>query len=268
MLEPGVADPFVETDALPTVSELFGEIATTMAVSVATAAVEAGLMVALFVPSFSLVVCDPMVVWLAEVAAPVGRGKLAALTGWVTPEPSTRSPPERLVESAFMVPVVYVGAAVVAVAPESPALDGGAEPVVPTLGFDTVSELLGEMATTSAGSVATAAVEAGFTAAVLVPSLIFVVWLPRVVWFAAVLAPVGRETVPETFVTFHVPDCVAATVPVTVAFKFAAVGCATVKEPVPAFAVTVPLTGCVVALESVRNAPAVVKLRAFAVEFV
>jgi hypothetical protein len=54
-----------------------------------------------------------------------------------------------------------------------------------------VMELLGLIATTKAGSEATAAVLAALTAAVLVPSLIFVVWLPTVVWFAEVDAPVG-----------------------------------------------------------------------------
>jgi hypothetical protein len=37
-------------------------------------------------------------------------------------------------------------------------------------------------------------------------------------WFAAVAAPVGRETVPETFVIFHVPLCETAGVFVTNAF--------------------------------------------------
>jgi hypothetical protein len=60
------------------------------------------------------------------------------------------------------------------------------------LGTDVVvMGVFGLMDTTSAGSAATAAVEAALTAAVFVPSFIFVVWLPRVVWFAAVDAPVG-----------------------------------------------------------------------------
>jgi hypothetical protein len=35
-------------------------------------------------------------------------------------------------------------------------------------------------------------------------------------WFADVEAPVGNDTVPVMFVMFHGPDCVAATVPLTV----------------------------------------------------
>ena len=60
-------------------------------------------------------------------------------------------------------------------------------------------------------------------------------------------APVGRLIVPEMFPMFQVPDCAAWTanvpVPTTVALRLAAVACATVKFPVPAFAVTVPVTG-------------------------
>src|SRR5688572_14248713 len=40
--------------------------------------------------------------------------------------------------------------------------------------------------------------------------------VPSAGCFAAVAAPVGRDTVPEMLVMFQVPDCVAATVPVTV----------------------------------------------------
>jgi hypothetical protein len=75
--------------------------------------------------------------------------------------------------------------------------------------------LLGEMATTRAGSVATAAVDAALTAAVFVPSFTLVVWLPRVVWFAEVAAPDGRGRVAAD----------------------------TAMVPVPALAVTVPDTG-------------------------
>ena len=88
----------------------------------------------MFVPSLTLVVWFPSVVWFAAVAAPVGSGSDAA---------------------------------------------------------DTATVLFGETATTSAGSVAIAAVDAAFTAAVFVPSLTLVVWFPSVVWFAAVAAPVG-----------------------------------------------------------------------------
>jgi hypothetical protein len=45
----------------------------------------------------------------------------------------------------------------------------------PTLGLVAVIELLGEIATTNAGSVARGAVDAALTAAVLVPSVIRVV---------------------------------------------------------------------------------------------
>jgi hypothetical protein len=62
---------------------LFGEMATTRAVSVATAAVEAALIVAAWVPSLSCVVCVPMVIWFDAVAAPVGSGRDAADTGTV-----------------------------------------------------------------------------------------------------------------------------------------------------------------------------------------
>jgi hypothetical protein len=48
-------------------------------------------------------------------------------------------------------------------------------------GNPTVRVLFGLTATTRAGSVAVAAVLAALTAAVFVPSLIFVVWLPTVV---------------------------------------------------------------------------------------
>lgn len=41
--------------------------------------------------------------------------------------------------------------------------------------------LFGEIATTTAGSVAAAAVEAAFTAALLVPSVIFVLWVPPMI---------------------------------------------------------------------------------------
>jgi hypothetical protein len=68
---------------------LLGEIATTSAGSVAAAAVLAALTAAVLVPSFTFVVWEPMVVWFAEVAAPVGRGKEAAETGCVTALPST-----------------------------------------------------------------------------------------------------------------------------------------------------------------------------------
>jgi hypothetical protein len=60
---------------------------------------------------------------------------------------------------------------------------------------------------------------------------------------------------PDTGPTFHGPLCVAATVPVTVAVEARATGpeiwtcvplwLATLKGPVPAFAVTVPDTGWV-----------------------
>ena len=39
----------------------------------------------------------------------------------------------------------------------------------------------------------------------------------------SVAAPVGRDTVPLMLLIFQVPDCVAATVPVTVALRLAAV---------------------------------------------
>jgi hypothetical protein len=53
--------------------------------------------------------------------------------------------------------------------------EGRAALFEPTDGLDAVIELFGLIATTIAVSVATAAVLAGFTVAVLVPSLIFVV---------------------------------------------------------------------------------------------
>jgi hypothetical protein len=71
------------SDAAETGTVLLGLTATTKAVSVATAAVEAALMVPERVPSLSWVVWVPTVVWFAEVAAPVGRGRLAALTATV-----------------------------------------------------------------------------------------------------------------------------------------------------------------------------------------
>src|SRR5258708_6596452 len=40
--------------------------------------------------------------------------------------------------------------------------------------------------------------------------------VPNAGCFAAVAAPGGSDTVPDIFVTSHVPDCVAAIVPLTV----------------------------------------------------
>ena len=110
--------------------------------------------------------------------------------------------------------------------------------------------LFGLTATTRAGSVAAAAVEAALTAAVFVPSLTLVVWLPRVVWFAEVAAPVGRGR--EAAETARVPvPALAVTVPLTGwvtaepstfhAVVFAVLPGCTVQVP-PWFAVTVPET--------------------------
>jgi hypothetical protein len=64
--------------------------------------------------------------------------------------------------------------------------------------------LLGEIATTKAGSAATAAVEAAFTAAVLVPSVIF----SKIALEAT--SPVGIVFVPSVTFTGHPPDRAAA----------------------------------------------------------
>jgi hypothetical protein len=73
-----------------------------------------------------------------------------------------------------------------------------------TDGFAAVIELFGEIATTSAGSVATAAVEAAFTATVFVPSVIF---SKRA---RAAASPVGIVLVPSVTLTGHPSDRAAA----------------------------------------------------------
>jgi len=53
----------------------------------------------------SVVTCDPLV-WFTAVAAPVGSGSDAALTGWVTADPSTLSAPAVVSERALVWPFV------------------------------------------------------------------------------------------------------------------------------------------------------------------
>jgi hypothetical protein len=62
---------------------VLGETATTIAGSVATGAVEAALTATVLVPSLTLVVWLPRVVWLADVEAPVGSAIDATETGSV-----------------------------------------------------------------------------------------------------------------------------------------------------------------------------------------
>src|SRR6202142_3611039 len=140
--------PLVSVGAV-TATVLFGLTATTSAGSVAAAAVLAAFTAAVFVPSFTLVVWLPRVVWFAEVAAPEGRGRDAAETAMV-PVP------------AFAVTV-----------PEP-----GTVPVMGAGASDTGTVLVGEIATTTALSAATAAVDAALTEATLVPSVILVCWEP------------------------------------------------------------------------------------------
>jgi hypothetical protein len=160
---------------------VFGDTATTRAVSVATGAVLAALMVAEWVPSFSSVVCVPRVVWLAEVAAPVGSGRDAALMGtalWLLAiATGTDAAIAAWPKAGVFVAIVARDVLPVVCRADVAAPVGNGREAAETGSVG----VLGETATTSAVSVATGAVEAALMVALCVPSFSSVVWVPIVV---------------------------------------------------------------------------------------
>ena len=96
---------------------------------------------------------------------------------------------------------------------------------------------LGDMATTSAGSVATAAVDAALTAAVFVPSVIF-----------------PKPATPIVWLKFHEPDWVVPTVPVIVV-EARETGTALARSCVSVRPFHVKLTGIAVPLPSIFKPP-------------
>jgi hypothetical protein len=134
----------------------------------------------------------------AEVAAPVGSGREAADTGWVTEDPSTlraviEAMPWTVMTSVDAVPAVPKAGCLAAV--DAPAGRGSDA-------AETGTVLFGLTATTKAGSAATAAVDAALTAAVFVPSVIRVLWVPPV----SVESKAREPEVPMFAVTVLVPE--------------------------------------------------------------